>query len=1375
MILILYLVVFSAAVAQAEIVKIDVPAHFVYYDESGDKLFAAVSSRLSGESNSVRIIEPATGQVETVFPLVEEPKQLDVSSDGSVLWVNYGRYIQPISLPGGELLSPIAAPGRGNSSFCDIAHVPNRPGALLATFSDLTDFRIALIQQGVILPEQFAAPNLKYIYPAGRNQDVVYADNQLSIFHLRVGPNGVSLIDTSGPFGYGEKVTSGAGLLFSRGAVLDPQTDQLVGRLVPGLSAASESDRRIYHIFRNALAVYDLDTLAPLRKMKAQWPGIPQSLTSAGPHRIAFPHRSQVWILKENDIPLMEFSGLPEPEYSPRGLIRIPVPAEELVYSSHRHQIYATTAHERWGHNRSVFGRDAVLVIDTDTGFIINEIQAGTTPRRLALSDSGRYLFVGGAAVVRRIDLDTGEQELFPLGRIASAQLREPEHGFVADIAVLPGSEESFAISYSIAPGKVIGFRTSEIVIYDRDRRRADFVSSHAADTISFGSEPEWLYGMGASGNQAPELHQIRVDESGARVVQSIDGFIGTITGFDGFLVRNNVLINEQGWHLSDPGLIPLGRMPTSGSIATRASSRLVRFFSSFRGSPRGFRHQAYDLDTLRQVGEGFIFVPLREGVNVWQAILVGPARAAIRSDEAIYLTPLSFEFEPRVGPRLVSEHPAEGIRKYPVDLRAEFRGSPIEFSGDAPADIAWDERNGQLLASYGANAGPLGNTVVALDPNTGAWRPSPIIGSQPAQMEFSRDGRSLWVELEGSGSLCRLDPATLQPLDKFFSGFHEDFAIAPKKHDRIAVAHHDDVRVFDGAVLLPQTKSRFHNIGKVEFGSSPDVLYGSNNRTTKFGFYRYDLDESGVVNDQFLGQLFPGFGNATTVRYLDGLIYSSTGRVVLPETGEMKGWFPDFGHQYIDALRRRVYVFRQIGVEDTFEIRVFDMGTFREVASRTFSLGVSFRGLHSPYFGRLSRAGPDQLALLLRLDGLYIIDEDFLEWSAPRSVRQWPARSRARASQTSPTPPTPAWKNGIARLEAEGVTALAYSAARERLYASTGVDGGVLGHSILEIEPTSGASTRSKYVGVQPTFLEVAGDYLYVALHGESRVLRLDLETLRPEVQNRVPREFGPMGIGFVTGLTVDPDNPKRYAIAVRERSSSANQYGVFVFDDDRSLTRSEQRHGTPRVSQVRFGRSGQELFGIIHGADVVFTLEITPDQVLVSGGFRAKAPFRQLEYAHGRLFGDQGGVADLGQNIFDLALSPPAEFEFRDGIRVAADDASDRVYWLMDTDRWVERTLFDRKTILAYDPISLKLVESVTLDQPILASGERPSAISSFEIAGPGRLAIATVDEIILVDTSILHADGNRVIVRWDGSEADASDHPRPLEGITGLLDSN
>ena len=155
-----------------------------------------------------------------------------MSSDGSVLWVNFGRNIQPISLPTGELLTPIAAPGQGDSSFHDIAHVPNRPGAFVATFNDLADFRVALIEQGNILPEQFAAPVLNYVDFAGRNQDVVYANSVISHHRLRVGPNGISLIDAPGPFGDRREVTSGAGLLFnSSGAVLDPETDQLVGRL----------------------------------------------------------------------------------------------------------------------------------------------------------------------------------------------------------------------------------------------------------------------------------------------------------------------------------------------------------------------------------------------------------------------------------------------------------------------------------------------------------------------------------------------------------------------------------------------------------------------------------------------------------------------------------------------------------------------------------------------------------------------------------------------------------------------------------------------------------------------------------------------------------------------------------------------------------------------------------------------------------------------------------------------------------------------------------------------------------------------------------------------------------------------------------------
>ena len=86
--------------------------------------------------------------------------------------------------------------------------------------------------------------------------------------------------------------------------------------------------------------MHDLDTLAPVRKMEVTLNLGPQSLTIAGPNRVAFlfPRQSQVWILKQADIPLLGPPDVPEPEYLPDGLIRVPIPAEEMVYSPSRHR-----------------------------------------------------------------------------------------------------------------------------------------------------------------------------------------------------------------------------------------------------------------------------------------------------------------------------------------------------------------------------------------------------------------------------------------------------------------------------------------------------------------------------------------------------------------------------------------------------------------------------------------------------------------------------------------------------------------------------------------------------------------------------------------------------------------------------------------------------------------------------------------------------------------------------------------------------------------------------------------------------------------------------------------------------------------------------
>ena len=119
-----------------------------------------------------------------------------------------------------------------------------------------------------------------------------------------------------------------------------------------------------------------------------------------------------------------------------------------------------------------------------------------------------------------------------------------------------------------------------------------------------------------------------------------------------------------------------------------------------------------------------------------------------------------------------------------------------------------------------------------------------------------------------------------------------------------------------------------------IEAGTSPAKLYGYNNETTDFGLRRMIIDSSGVVTVSSTATSITGFG--TDIKYDNGVLYSSTGRAVNPETGAALGTFTLVGGSMPafvpDASVKRIYFVTGTGSSTT--LQAFDQTTFLPVGS---------------------------------------------------------------------------------------------------------------------------------------------------------------------------------------------------------------------------------------------------------------------------------------------------------------------------------------------------------------------------------------------------------------------------------------------------------
>jgi sugar lactone lactonase YvrE len=293
---------------------------------------------------------------------------------------------------------------------------------------------------------------------------------------------------------------------------------------------------------------------------------------------------------------------------------------------------------------------------------------------------------------------------------------------------------------------------------------------------------------------------------------------------------------------------------------------------------------------------------------------------------------------------RVTVASPAQNVRS--ISLRAN--------------DLVWDANTRKLYATIPSSVGAGGNSIRSIDPDTLEVGPAVFLGSEPGPMAISGDGRYIYVGLTGAPKVRRYDVATATagmefPLgsDSFTGAYYaEQIEVQPGNPDVVAVSRrnvgfsprHEGVVVYDNGV--PRVRSTPDHTGAnvIEFGPNPNRLYGYNNETTGFNYYRMIVDAEGVRVeddfDSFDGPLLSGFG--VDIEYDNGRIYATSGRVIDAEAKIPVGTFAASGPVRPDSALGRVF-FATGGdsfgtTAGTVVLKAFDPATFIEVDSLTIS-----------------------------------------------------------------------------------------------------------------------------------------------------------------------------------------------------------------------------------------------------------------------------------------------------------------------------------------------------------------------------------------------------------------------------------------------------
>ena len=258
---------------------------------------------------------------------------------------------------------------------------------------------------------------------------------------------------------------------------------------------------------------------------------------------------------------------------------------------------------------------------------------------------------------------------------------------------------------------------------------------------------------------------------------------------------------------------------------------------------------------------------------DVWLADNVGP----VRIDRAVNVDGV---LQPVVRLDLQSATIA-GVQ-YPAPPSSINITIPLEHEF-----LVYDKKRGVYYASM-TSSSTQANRIATINASTGAVTYSAPVGSSPKAMAVSSDGASLWVALDGTGHVARLNlPSMTQaalislPLTVFVGPlFAEELSASPTVADAVAVSlyvkgfspRYAGLGLIRGDVLQPTVSQTFIGANTISFDAagSGSVLYGYNNEVSGFEVQRFDVSASGVV---LRDQVSTDGGYNRKLRAGDGLI----------------------------------------------------------------------------------------------------------------------------------------------------------------------------------------------------------------------------------------------------------------------------------------------------------------------------------------------------------------------------------------------------------------------------------------------------------------------------------------------------------------------
>ncbi len=310
---------------------------------------------------------------------------------------------------------------------------------------------------------------------------------------------------------------------------------------------------------------------------------------------------------------------------------------------------------------------------------------------------------------------------------------------------------------------------------------------------------------------------------------------------------------------------------------------------------------------------------------------------------------------------------------------------------------MVYNPTNGLIYVSVPSSAGPAyGNSVVSVDPQTGAIGTPIRVGAEPNKLAVTDDGKFLWVALDGAAAVCRVDLTTGAVGPQFGfggnGGIYQSPATVtamialPGSDNSVVVSTNGEyspsIGIYDNGVFrgTPSTTYNFNSAySALQADGSRGEIYAAVDST--YAVYTYSA--SGLTQQTTASNGTYTNYSPADLQITGSRAYTDVGKVYDSESGALLGTFYQSGTivaggaTTADTTLGKAFVLDSATQYGSInQIQIFNLSDFNPTGSSVIPISVSPT---SSSLSTLIRWGTNGLAFRAS-DGIYSIHSNLVK-----------------------------------------------------------------------------------------------------------------------------------------------------------------------------------------------------------------------------------------------------------------------------------------------------------------------------------------------------------------------------------------------------------